>query len=155
MRSMGERRRWWRGIEEEWEREWDSWQIPGLWSSVLNAQKISRCAKVTLYNNSFGFMLWVVYTLCVPRDNHEAANDPGSYFYCSRPAQKPTSLSLFTTIRRCCPTPMCNRAPAFRCNFVSRCRRDLRFAVASSPSRNNFSYEIIDIITTFQIHLDK
>lgn len=68
-------------VEEGWEREWDSWQIPGLWSSVLNAQEVSRCAKMTLYNNSFGFMLWVVYTLCVSRDNHEAANDPGSYFY--------------------------------------------------------------------------
>lgn len=133
-------------------------QLANSWLVVVGPQRgpgeISRCAKVTLYNNSFGSMLWVVYTLCVPRDNHEAANDPGSYFYCSRPAQKPTSLSLFTTIRRCCPT-MCNRAPAFRCNFVSRCRRDLRFAVASSPFRNNFSYEIIDIITTFQNHLGK
>jgi len=78
-------------------------QLANSWLVVIGpqrARKVSRCAKVTLYNNSFGFMLWVVYTLCVPRDNHETANDPGSYFYCSRSAQKPTSLSLFTTIRR-------------------------------------------------------
>lgn len=76
--------------EREREEERDSWQIPGSWSSVLNASEVSRCAKVTLYNNSFGFILWVVYTLCVPRDNHETANDPGTYSYCSRPAQNST-----------------------------------------------------------------
>jgi len=64
------------------ERERDNWQISGLWSSVLNALEVSRCTKVTLYNNSFGFMLWVVYTLCVPRDNHETANDSDFYSYC-------------------------------------------------------------------------
>lgn len=136
-------------IEGEWEREKDSWQIPGLWSSVLSAQEISRCAKVTLYNNSFGFMLWVVYTLCVPRDNHEVANDPGSYFYCSRPVQKPTSLSLFTTIRRRCRCRWCVIAHSISWrDFAAQCHRDLSFVMASSPFRNNFPCEIIDIIAT-------
>lgn len=39
---------------------------------------------MTLYNNSFGFMSWVVYTLCVPRDNHGATTESGSYFYRGR-----------------------------------------------------------------------
>jgi len=56
-------------------------QLANSWLVVIGPQRareVSRCAKVTLYNNSFGFMLWVVYILCVPRDNHETANDPGS-----------------------------------------------------------------------------
>lgn len=28
-------------------------------------------AEVTHYNNSYGFMSWVVYTLCEPPDNHQ------------------------------------------------------------------------------------
>lgn len=72
----------------ERERERYSWQIPGLWSPVLNTLEVARCAEMTLYNNSFGFILWVVYTLCVPRDNHKTANDPGSHSYCSLPLLK-------------------------------------------------------------------
>ncbi|KAG7211047.1 hypothetical protein KM043_016408 [Ampulex compressa] len=48
---------------------------------VGSARKRHPGAEVTLYNNSFGFMSWVVYTLCVPRDNHGATDDSGSYFY--------------------------------------------------------------------------
>lgn len=142
-------------VEEGWEREWDSWQIPGLWSSVLNAQEVSRCAKMTLYNNSFGFMLWVVYTLCVPRDNHEAANDPGSYFYlislspCSKTNLSSRCLRQLGVVA----ATMRNRARDAHvahpdADFASRCHRDLRFVVTPSPFRNNFPCEIIDIITT-------
>lgn len=137
MRSMRERRRWWRGRRRmrERKRERYSWQIPGLWSSVLNTLEVARCAEMTLYNNSFGFILWVVYTLCVPRDNHKTANDPGSHSYCSLPAQKPTSLSLFTTtIRRRCRRRILARthiARVLTCDFASRCHWDLRFAMVS------------------------
>lgn len=54
-------------------------------------------AEVTLYNNSFGFMSWVVYTLCVPRDNHEAMAESGSYF-----CRFSSLFTLFTTRRRRC-----------------------------------------------------
>lgn len=42
----------------------------GRWSS---ASRRYPGAEVTLYNNSFCFMSWVVYTLRISRDHREAA----------------------------------------------------------------------------------
>lgn len=85
-------------------REKDGRQIP--WVVAVGPRRASARARrrypgaeVTLYNNSFGFMSWVVYILCVPRDNHETADDSDSYFYCPRPSLT-KSLSFVIYDRR-------------------------------------------------------
>lgn len=57
----------------------------GRWSS---ARRRYPGAEMTLYNNSFCFMSWVVCTLRVPRDHHEAA---GRGFRLSFPPPAPLS----------------------------------------------------------------
>lgn len=132
------------------ERERYSWQIPGLWSSVLNTLEVARCAEMTLYNNSFGFILWVVYTLCVPRDNHKTANDPGSHSYCSLPCSK-TNLPPVVYDDNSASLPTTHtRAHAYSaCPDLRLCvPMSLRFKIRDGFFRNNFPRQIIDIITT-------
>jgi len=49
-------------------------QLANSWLVVVGppARRRHPGAEVTLCNNSFCFMSWVVYTLCLPRDRHAA-----------------------------------------------------------------------------------
>ena len=69
-------------------------------------------AEVTHYNNSYGFMSWVVYTLCEPPDNHQPRT--------IRVLISTFAFSLFTTRR---PAP--NHITSHILHSASR-YRDLR-----------------------------
>jgi len=71
-------------------------QLANSWLVVVGppARRRHPGAEVTLCNNSFCFMSWVVYTLCLPRDRH-AARGAGrggsggvSHFRCPRSSRK-------------------------------------------------------------------
>lgn len=57
-------------------------------------------------------MSWVVYTLCVPWDNHEATDDSGSYFYC---------LFTFRLVydETAAPLPTARNAVACACRYYT------------------------------------
>lgn len=87
---------------------------------------------MTLYNNSFGFMSWVVYTLCVPRDNHGATTESGSYFY----RGKASSLfTLFTTRRRRCLRRTRERHGSCACRRYTRSRTPRKLVEPPSKYR--------------------